>query len=338
MLFFAWHRRCTSLAVFKKPNTKEKAMNLRKSLITAALTAAVALALPVAAEQADPMAPQAEPRMDGAFVIDGNSYIDQESFIKSGRRCATEQLEQSEMDAIEAQVADAITAGRVSTLATATKTINVYFHIITNTSGAGKPTATQIANQISVLNAAYSFAGYYFKLVSTDTTVNSSWYTMGYGTSAESAAKNALRKGGAADLNLYSANIGGGLLGWATFPSSYSSSPKMDGVVLLYSSLPGGSAAPYNLGDTGTHEIGHWMGLYHTFQGGCSGSGDYVSDTPAEKAAAFGCPADTTDTCTSAGKDPIHNFMDYVDDSCMWQFTAGQATRMAGQVGTYRGI
>jgi hypothetical protein len=327
------------MAVFEKPSTKEKAMNLRKSLITAALTAAVTLALPVAAEQADTMAQQADPRIDGSFVIDGNSYVDQESFIKSGRRCATEQLDPIEMDAVEAQVEEAIAQGHVSTLATVTKTINVYFHIITNTSGSGKPTATQIANQISILNAAYSYAGYFFKLVSTNTTVNSTWYTMGYGTTAESQAKNALRIGGAADLNLYSANIGGGLLGWATFPSSYSSSPKMDGVVLLYSSLPGGSAAPYNLGDTGTHEVGHWMGLYHTFQGGCSGSGDYVTDTPAERTAAYGCPSDTTDTCkSSAGKDPIHNFMDYTDDSCMYQFTAGQATRMASLVGTYRGI
>ncbi len=219
--------------------------------------------------------------------------------------------------------------------------ISVYWHVINKGSGLanGDIPASQITSQMNVLNAAYASTGWSFVLAGTNRTTNASWYTVTPGTTAETQMKNALRQGTADDLNIYSANIGQGLLGWATFPSDYVSSPKKDGVVILYTSVPGGTAAPYNLGDTGTHEVGHWMGLYHTFQGGCATStttgGDLVADTPAEKSSAFGCPTGR-DTCSSAGVDPIKNFMDYTDDSCMNTFTAGQNTRVDAQFTAYR--
>ncbi|AKF84607.1 hypothetical protein MFUL124B02_01505 [Myxococcus fulvus 124B02] len=215
--------------------------------------------------------------------------------------------------------------------------IPTYFHVINKGTGVanGDITTAMITNQMAVLNAAYANTPFKFTLVSTDRTTNTTWYNLGSGSSAERAMKTALRKGGKNALNIYSANLSGGLLGWATFPSSYASNPSMDGVVILYSSVPGGSASPYNLGDTGTHEVGHWLGLYHTFQGGCSTTNDSVSDTPAEASPAYGCPTGRN-TCSSAGNDPITNFMDYSDDSCMNTFTTGQAARMDSQALTYR--
>lgn len=268
--------------------------------------------------------------------VDGTEFVNQKAFIDSGRRCGTHidgvQLHAAERDFQERM---ALSAEKVAATG---GVINVYWHIITNTSGAGAPTAAQINNQIDVLNSAYASTGWSFVLVSTNTTANNSWYTADYGTTAQTQMKIALRQGSADDLNIYSNNVSTGTLGWATFPASYSSNPLDDGVVVLFSTLPGGSAAPYNLGDTATHEVGHWMGLYHTFQGGCTNTGDSVSDTPAERSPAYGCPTNR-DSCSARkfpGLDPIYNFMDYTDDSCMNQFTTGQDARMDAQFTAYR--
>jgi hypothetical protein len=253
------------------------------------------------------------------------------------RTCGVRDLTQEEFEAAEAQRETILKTMPLTEMATG-GTINVYVHVITNSTHGNIPDS-QINSQISVLNAAYKAGGWKFVLAAKDVTANDSWYTMQPGTPAEKNCKEALRRGKAADLNLYTANIGGGLLGWATFPKDYTKEPLMDGVVVLSTSLPGGSAKNYDEGDTGTHEVGHWMGLYHTFQGGCRevGGGDGVADTPAEKEANYGCPPETTNTCNdSQGNDPIHNFMDYVYDKCMWEFTKGQYSRAQSEWSAYR--
>jgi hypothetical protein len=278
---------------------------------------------------------------DDDSVINDHEQPGEQSPGSSGdhkRGCATVDLDDQARAAADREIQAWIDQHEDVAFATS-GTVPVWVHRIHASNGTGGAvTNTQVNQQIAILNDA--FGGFNFQLAGITDTNNSTWYTC-TGGSCETQMKNALRVGGPETLNLYTNNMGQGLLGWATFPSSYNSNPKMDGVVVLYSSLPGGSAAPYNEGDTGTHEVGHWMGLYHTFQGGCkrSGSqGDGVSDTPAERSPAYGCPVGR-DSCAGSrfpGLDPIENFMDYTDDDCMFEFTPGQETRMQAAWNTYR--
>ncbi|WP_427383479.1 zinc metalloprotease [Janibacter sp. G56] len=269
---------------------------------------------------------------------------------RGGNRVDPHELSQAQVDRMEAAfdkalAAKGLTIGSNGKVAEKGKpgtgtpgtfvpaTIAVHWHTITD-GAKGAVSSSQISNQISVLNNAYSGTGLSFSLASTDTTNNAGWYNqLDHGSTEEKAMKTALHEGGKADLNVYTADLASGLLGWATFPTSTVSA--MDGVVLLDESLPGGDASPYNLGDTATHEVGHWAGLYHTFQGGCR-DGDEVTDTPAEQSPAYGCPTGRDSCATKAGTDPIKNFMDYTDDACMNTFTAGQVTRMQNQWVAFR--
>lgn len=281
------------------------------------------------------------------FELNGHTWRNKKAFIESGGRCNTRPVD--EMEALDVDQAlarfKAEQRGGAEERAGGSVTVSVYFHVIRRGTGISNGDIPQswIDAQINVLNNSYSSATggfntpFRFVLAGVTRTTNSSWFNMLPGSAAETQAKNALRVGGANVLNFYTANPTDGTLGWATFPWWYAGDPRDDGVVCLYSSLPGGSAAPYNLGDTGTHEVGHWLGLYHTFQGGCSNNNDGVSDTPAERSAAFGCPTGRN-TCASTGVDPITNFMDYTDDSCMFKFTAGQSARMDSLSLQYRGL
>ena len=224
-------------------------------------------------------------------------------------------------------------------------TIPTYVHVITD-GKIGNVSNAQIKQQITVLNM--SFAGFWggaetgfrFELKAITRTDNAAWHTMAdFGD--EIAAKEALGRGGPDALNLY-INDAAGNLGFAYYPSilKYNGGKyaMLDGAVIYWGSLPGGPTENFNLGYTVTHEVGHWLGLFHTFQGGCAAIyNDFVADTPAERSPAFGCPFGR-DTCPGPGVDPIENFMDYSEDPCMYQFTGGQSARMEALSLLYRGL
>ena len=276
----------------------------------------------------------AQENSDVPFVWKDKEFVSQLAFIQSGRRCGTIEPDASEQAEIDEHI-----RGYLSQMRTAVTggNVRVHFHVIRKGSGIanGDIPKTWITQQMNVLNAAYAPSGWSFTLASITRTTNKAWFKAGPGTTAEFNMKKSLHRGTGDDLNVYTNSPGGDVLGWSTLPWEYQQAPKQDGVVIYFQSLPGGNSSPYNLGDTATHEIGHWMGLLHTFQGGCN-SADKVSDTPAERSAAFGCPIGR-DTCPGkAGKDPIQNFMDYTDDICMFQFSAGQSNRMNQVYTTYR--
>ncbi|MBK6482699.1 MAG: T9SS type A sorting domain-containing protein [Chitinophagaceae bacterium] len=138
-------------------------------------------------------------------------------------------------------------------------------------------------------------------------------------------------------LNIWVCNISGGILGYAQFPGGPAAT---DGVVLLYSSVGSltspGTSAPYDKGRTGTHEVGHWLNLYHIWGDdgtSCSGS-DQCADTPNQADENYGCPTFPAVSCSNgANGDMFMNYMDYTDDACMNMFTAGQKARMQALFG-----
>ncbi|KAH7156602.1 extracellular metalloprotease [Dactylonectria macrodidyma] len=216
--------------------------------------------------------------------------------------------------------------------------VKVYWHVLATSSSVsgGYLTQATLTKQLDVLNAAFAPHSVSFVQAGADWTINSNYAN----DRAELAMKKALRKGTYADLNVYFLP-GTQYLGYAYFPQTITSTTSnafyYDGVVILSTSVPGGSLTKYNLGHTATHEIGHWLGLYHTFQGySCSGTGDYVADTPAESEEAYDCEIGR-DTCPSvAGLDPVTNYMDYSDDACFTGFTDGQEDRIYSYWDTYR--
>ena len=326
---------CTSGA---RPDNRNTMKNLRGNPVRIRLAVAAALLLAgsggivqtvgVAAEAAAP--PAAEdchdhPSGGAALFSPGDS---------EGLSAPTDPL-QGYLDG----ALDPATVAATTTLSSTP--IATWFHVITEGPGTDV-TDAQIAEQLAVLNQAFGGSSvsattpFSFVHAGTDRTENPDWYGPEFtaGSPAEREAKTVLRQGGASTLNVYVTQTDGA--SWGRFPEWYRWSPELDGIVVNRANFAGGSSLTNGAGDIAVHEVGHWMGLWHTFQGGCEG-GDHVEDTPAQAA-----PSETgdcvvpQDTCVAPGTDPVHNYMNYIFDLCADRFTVGQSDRMKAQWTKYR--
>ena len=220
--------------------------------------------------------------------------------------------------------------------------VPIRFHVI-HDGQQGLLPDRQLKAQVAMLNTIYAPTGVEFKTIEVDLHENAAWFRHEYGTDQETEMKTALGKDTSGCLNIYTCEPGGGLLGYATFPWWLKDTPALDGVVLHHASFPNSPRPwvqqpwPFDLGMTAVHEIGHWCGLYHTFQGGCDAPGDDLEDTPFEMGPAAGCPIDQPSACPGESRfDPVENYMDYSDDACMKHFTPQQLQRIRDMVGYYR--
>ena len=213
--------------------------------------------------------------------------------------------------------------------------IPVVFHVIRRTDGTGQVSDALIQTQIDVLNEDFLAYGagapgtntrIRFTLAGVTRTNNNTWYD------DDGTYYNTLSWDPTHYLNIYT-NTASGYLGYAYIPSGGGLVGSLvDRVVCYWPTIgrPGPYGDPYDLGRTATHEVGHYLGLYHTFDGGCAGTfgcyqnGDLICDTSPEDGPNFS-PCTRT---TCGDLDPTHNYMDYSDDVCMNQFTLDQAHRM----------
>ena len=264
-------------------------------------------------------------------MVSDVQYQDENGNWVNGVRCGTAPTPNDVLSQVQNSIENNKSQGRTSRNMV---NVQVAFHVIYASNGAGNISNDMIIDQIEVLNDAYAPYDIVFTLVSVDYTMNDSWYNDME--QYESAYKQQLHVDPVHHLNIYTGNMPG-LLGWSYMPYSWPENSYMHGVCLLYSCLPGGTAYPYNAGDTATHEVGHYLGLDHTFRNGCSVNNDYVDDTPQENDGNNIYSCNNTDTCPNdPGMDPVHNYMTYTDDACLNQFTDGQGERMENMIATYR--
>jgi len=214
--------------------------------------------------------------------------------------------------------------------------VPVYAHILQSSTGSNPIDERMVRRTVRRLNKGFKSAGFVYELVSIETIVNDAWSSISeqeYEAGLPDTIAEAKNVGPRNALNLYFGSLDG-LCGFADFP--FYENPN-EAVFMDHGCSVGGSAE--NDYDTITHEVGHFMGLLHTFApepNGCRSPGDEIADTPAQKESHRACGP--YDTCPSKrGLDPTNNFMDYSVDQCNHIFTRRQINVMRNAHTSYRG-